>query len=378
MRVPLPETLGYTRGRGHHGAARIAPPGNRRIPMLHPHLGIRLAVLTALLFLGPGATAMVSAAPATVLKVALIVPRTATGALEEKKYNKRLGDLTGGQVQVRVYWGGAAGDEKDVVRKMRTGQIDVTALGLDVLSQFVREAMVLATPGLYSNYKQVDAVRKDLTPAFNEEAYKNGFKIMGWGDVGRLRLFSKQSVTHIGDFRRIRPWLYPESQMLKEFYKLVGATGVPLSIGEVYGGMQTGMIDTFWSTAVMAGALQWARTANYVSAEGLGFISGAFVIRRGAWDPLPEVAKKAIQDIADERREQAQQDIRKADDKAMAKLLSRGYTPLRAADPTEWWEAGKKLRRQMVGRLYTADLVERAEKIALQYATKEQLAFYGK
>jgi TRAP-type C4-dicarboxylate transport system substrate-binding protein len=346
--------------------------------MLHPHLGIRLAVLTALLFLGPGATAMVSAAPATVLKVALIVPRTATGALEEKKYNKRLGDLTGGQVQVRVYWGGAAGDEKDVVRKMRTGQIDVTALGLDVLSQFVREAMVLATPGLYSNYKQVDAVRKDLTPAFNEEAYKNGFKIMGWGDVGRLRLFSKQSVTHIGDFRRIRPWLYPESQMLKEFYKLVGATGVPLSIGEVYGGMQTGMIDTFWSTAVMAGALQWARTANYVSAEGLGFISGAFVIRRGAWDPLPEVAKKAIQDIADERREQAQQDIRKADDKAMAKLLSRGYTPLRAADPTEWWEAGKKLRRQMVGRLYTADLVERAEKIALQYATKEQLAFYGK
>jgi hypothetical protein len=47
-------------------------------------------------------------------------------------------------------------------------------------------------------------------------------------------------------------------------------------------------------------------------------------------------------------------------------------------DPTEWWEAGKKLRRQMVGRLYTADIVNRAEKIALQYATKDQLAFYGK
>lgn len=335
-------------------------------------------VVATMLLVAPGSTAPAGAAATTVLKVALIVPRSPTGALEEKKYNKRLSDLTGGQVQVRVYWGGAAGDEKDVVRKMRTGQIDVTALGLDVLSQFVREAMVLATPGLYSNYRQVDAVRKDLTPQFDAEAYRNGFKIMGWGDVGRLRLFSKQEVTRIADFRRIRPWLYPESQMLKEFYRVVGATGVPLSIGEVYGGMQTGMIDTFWSTAVMAGALQWARTAKYVSAEGLGFISGAFVFRRGAWDALSDVAKKAIQDIADERRAQAQEDIRKADDRAMAKLLTRGYTPLRAANPTEWWETGKKLRRQMVGRLYTADLVERAEKIALQYATKDQLAFYGK
>jgi TRAP-type C4-dicarboxylate transport system substrate-binding protein len=334
--------------------------------------------LAGAFLVAPGSGAPAAAEATTVLKVALIVPRSPTTALEEKKYNKRLSDLTNGQVQVRVYWGGAAGDEKDVVRKMRTGQIDVTALGLDILSQFVREAMVLATPGLYSNYKQVDAVRKELTPAFDEEAYKNGFKIMGWGDIGRLRLFSKQEITRIADFKRIRPWLYPESQMLREFYKVVGATGVPLGIAEVYGGMQTGMIDTFWSTAVMAGALQWARTANHVSAEGLGFITGAFVFRRGAWDPLPDIAKKAIQDIANERREQAQIDIRKADDKALQKLLSRGYTPLRAADPNEWWEAGKKLRRTMVGRLYTKELVARAEKIALQYATKDQLVFYGK
>jgi hypothetical protein len=79
--------------------------------------------------------------------------------------------LTNGEVQVRVYWGGAAGDDKDVLRKMRAGQIDGTALGLDVMSQVVREAMVLATPGLYTNYKQVDAVRAELTPDFDAEAY---------------------------------------------------------------------------------------------------------------------------------------------------------------------------------------------------------------
>jgi TRAP-type C4-dicarboxylate transport system substrate-binding protein len=166
--------------------------------------------------------------------------------------------------------------------------------------------------------------------------------------------------------------------MLKEFYKQIGATGIPLGIAEVYGGMQTGMIDTFWGTSVLAAALQWHRTAEYVSREGLGFISGAFIFRRAAWDPLPEVAKKAMQDIADERREEAQQDIRKADDRAQALLLKRGYTALDADNPSEWWEAGKQLRRRLIGRLYTEDVVNRAERIAMKYASKDQLAFYNK
>lgn len=341
----------------------------------------RLGLLSVALLLcaAPGGTPSAAAASGnTVLKVALIVPRSPQLAVEEKKYNKQLADLTDGQVQVRVYWGGAAGDDKDVLRKMRAGQIDGTALGLDVLSQFVREAMVLATPGLYTNYKQVDAVRAELTPDFDAEAYRNGFKVLGWGDVGRLRIFSKKKITKISDFKRIRPWLYPESQMLKEFYKQVGATGVPLGLAEVYGGMQTGMIDTYWATAILAAALQWHRTAEYVSREGLGFISGAFVFRREAWDPLPEIAKKAMQDIATERRVDAQADIRKADDRAMEKILKRGYSALDADDPGEWWDAGRTLRRRLIGRLYTADVVERAERIALKYASKEQIAYYNK
>jgi len=144
--------------------------------------------------------------------------------------------------------------------------------------------------------------------------------------VGRLRLFSKTKITRVKDFQRARPWLYPQSEMLREFYKSVGATGVPLDIGEVYGGMQTGMIDTYWATAALAAALQWHRTAKYVSSRGLGFISGAMVLRRRAWDGLPAVAKEAIDDIIDERAQDSQRDMRKTDDKVFRRLLKRGFT----------------------------------------------------
>jgi TRAP-type C4-dicarboxylate transport system substrate-binding protein len=307
-----------------------------------------------------------------------MIPRTPELAIEEKKYNKRLADMTDGKVQVRVYWGGAAGGEKDVLRKMRTGQIDGTPLSLDVLSQFVRECLVLQTPALFRNYQQVDEVRKALTPEFEAEAFKNGYKILVWGDVGRLRLFSKEKITKIADFKRVRPWLYPESEMLKEFYKQIGATGVPLDIAEVYGGMQTGMIDTFWGTAILAAALQWHRTAQYMSAQGLGFISGAVVYRRGAWDPLPDGAKEAVNSLIEERAAEGQADIRKMDDKTFDRLLKRGFKGLEAENEAEWWDAGKQLRRRLVGRIYTQQLVDRAESIALKYADKQQLKYFGK
>jgi TRAP-type C4-dicarboxylate transport system substrate-binding protein len=166
--------------------------------------------------------------------------------------------------------------------------------------------------------------------------------------------------------------------MLKEFYKQIGATGVPLSIAEVYGGMQTGMIDTFWATSALAAALQWHSTANYVSASGLGFINGAIVIRRAAWEPLPEAGKKGMLDIVEEQSAEQQQKIRKADDQIFDRLLKRGYTALKPADQAEWWDAGRALRRRLVGRIYTQALVDRAEAIALKYADKEQLEYFKK
>ncbi|HEX4355858.1 MAG TPA: TRAP transporter substrate-binding protein DctP, partial [Polyangiales bacterium] len=264
------------------------------------------------------------------------------------------------------YWGGSAGDDTDVLRKMRTGQMDAAPLSLELVSQFVRQALVLQSPGLFTNYKQVDAVRAQLTPQMDKESFDNGFKVMGWGDVGRLRLLSKQPVSSVADFKKMRPWLYPQSETLKEFYKLCGATGVPLGVVEVYGALQTNMIDVVWISAVLGAALQWHTATHFITEQGLGFINGAFVIRRGAWEALPEIVQKSMIKLADDRKQKNQIEIRKADERAYLKLLERGHTPVKI-NVSEWQALGHQLRNRMVGRVYTQDLVDRAEKIAAQF-----------
>jgi TRAP-type C4-dicarboxylate transport system substrate-binding protein len=327
-----------------------------------------IAVLLGALMLAVVPGTAFTAAEQFVLKVAVPIPRSQEIAIETKKYNDRLAAMTNNAVQVRIYWGGAAGDDIDVLRKMRAGQMDGAPLSLELVSQFVRQALVLASPALFNNYKQVDAARAELTPAMDAEAYANGFKIMSWGDVGRLRLLSKKPIDSVQDFKRMRPWLYPQSEMLKEFYRSVGATGVPLGIAEVYAGLQTNMIDVVWGSALVAALLQWHSGTQYISERGLGFISGAFVFRRPAWEALPKNVQDSINSLWQERVRDNQIKVRKEDEQTYKRLIQRGHTPLKTTKEKEWWDAGKALRQRMVGRIYTKELVEKAEAISLKYA----------
>jgi TRAP-type C4-dicarboxylate transport system substrate-binding protein len=327
-----------------------------------------IAVLLGALMLGVVPGTAFTAPEQFVLKVAVPIPRSQEVAIEAKKYNDKLAALTDNAVSVRVYWGGAAGDDVDVLRKMRAGQMDGAPLSLELVSQFVRQALVLASPALFNNYKQVDAARSQLTPAMEAEAYDNGFKVMAWADIGRLRLLSKKPIETLADFKRMRPWLYPQSEMLKEFYRGIGATGVPLGIAEVYGGLQTNMIDVVWGSALIAAALQWHSGTSYISERGLGFISGAFVFRRPAWDALPKNVQESMTKLSEERSRESQIKLRMQDETTYRRLVQRGHIPLRTKNEKEWWDAGKALRQRMVGRVYTKELVEKAEAIAMKYA----------
>jgi TRAP-type C4-dicarboxylate transport system substrate-binding protein len=329
--------------------------------------GFAVAATLALpLGLVPGSA--VKAVEHQILKVALPIPRSQDMAIEVKKYNDKLAVLTNNTVEVRVWWGGAAGDDTVVLHKLKDGSMDAAAFSMELVSQFVRQALVMSSPGLFSNYKQVDAVRAALTPAMDKEAYANGFKVMGWGDIGRLRLLSKEPIATVADFKRMRPWLYPQSETMKEFYRMIGANGVPLPLMEVYSGLTTNMIDVVWSTSVLAAALQWHAGTHFITEQGLGFVGGAFVIRRGAWDALPESAQNSMLQLANEQRQKNQIEIRKADERAFAKLVSRGHTSVKLQNLNEWQKLGSDLRVRMIGRIYTKELVSQAEQIAAKYA----------
>jgi TRAP-type C4-dicarboxylate transport system substrate-binding protein len=301
-----------------------------------------------------------------VLKVATVAPRIPEIARRSKQFNEQLAAETNGRVQFRTYWGGVAGDDTTIMRKLRTGQIDAAPLGVEVVSNYVRQASVLVAPQTFYNYKQVDAVRKELGPEFGEEAYKNGVKILSWWDAGRVRIFSKQPIRTFADLQKGRPWLYPSSTLLKEFYKMTDVTGIPLDISEVYGGLQTGMIDTVWISSVLSSVLRWASHTNYVSPP-VNVIQGAFVVRREAWEALNDNERKVIERLSAKQLVDTQKELRDGDETTYVKLVKRGMVPVELAPVDKWRAMGAQLRNKMIGRIYTKEMLNRVESITKKY-----------
>ena len=296
-------------------------------------------------------------------QISTIQTRTSELTLQEKKTNEKLAQSTGGRVQIRFFYGGTQGDDKTAMRKMRAGQIDAAPLGVDVVTQAVHQCTVLMMPQTFTNWKQVDAVREQLAPEFNKEAYDNGFKVLGWWDLGQARVFSKKPIRSFDDLRNGRPWLYPENAPLKMFYSMIKATGIPLDLSEVYGGLMTNMIDVVWISPVLGAQLSWVSKTQYVSSTPVAVIQGAFLLRKQMWESFSKEDQDAVSKVMNEQFDSQRQEYREADVKVYNKLLTRGYQAVDFDNLAVWQDVGRKIAQGLNGRWYSQEIFDRVQKI---------------
>lgn len=300
---------------------------------------------------------------AHVLRIATLAPsRSATGR-EYQRFRQDLEDLTKGQVTVRLYAGGVAGDEKTVVRKMRAGQLDGALLTTAGLGALVRQVLILESPGLITTYGELDRVRERLRPEFHGLFDQAGYELVAWGDAGRVRVFSKKRIERPADLQKVRPWAWRDSPTMKAFVRAAGANGVVLGLPEVYAGLQTDMIDTVFSSSIGVVAFQWHAVLKTMGKQASGVVVGAYVIKKDKLEALPAEAQRYIRESAQRTESELMRDGRKLDDDA-SRALAKRLTVVNMEDFTRAWDAtARRAREALVGRLYSRELMDRVQKI---------------
>lgn len=329
-----------------------------------------LSALAALTFWS--APTFVSAGDVRIMRLATLQPRTREGERGLREWNADLASQTGGAVQVRMYWGGISGDETTVIRKMKAGQLDGGIFSAVGLAQFVRSVLVLNAPGLVHNASQLDVLRKEFEPKFNDLFAQAGVHVSGWGEAGRVRVFSVAPIESPDDYRKVRPWCWTSDPVLPAYLKNAGAQGVSLSVPEVMGGLQTGMIDTVVASAEVVYGLQWYPKMKYMTEETQGFIVGALAFKTEAWEAFPPDVRKVMEETSRARNEKDRQTARDHDRKAFRALQTRGVKSLSTAKfASKWAEIDKKTRWELAGKIYPKAMLERAEQILANVDSKQ-------
>lgn len=297
------------------------------------------------------------------LRLATLAPRASDLGTAFLQLKKELRERTDGRVDLKMYFGGVSGDEMTVVRKMRVGQLDGALLTSTGLGALVPQVLVLQAPGLIGSYPELDDVREQLAPEFAELFNKAGYELVAWGDSGRIRIFSKHKVQAPSDLKKVRPWVWRGSPTMRAFIEAAGANGVRLALPEVYGALQTGMIDTVISSSIGVLAFQWHTKLKTMSKQAGGIVAGAYVIRTDKLAALPKEARDYILSSARSSESEFRQAGRKLDEEARLALSKRLKAMNLWRHQQEWDAVNRKARESLVGRLYSRSLLTRVQDI---------------
>lgn len=322
-----------------------------------------VALLALCLVLVPGAAPRnVEAQSTTItLRIATLAPRGSPWDRVFRAWNNSLREATGNALEIQLFPGGSQGDERDYIRKMRIDQLDGAAVTSTGLGLIVRSALVFQAPGIFENYTELDAARTAMDSEFRGLFRAENVELLGWGDVGRGRIFSTAPVTRPSDLRTRRPWQYTDDTMFGEFLRIVGANGVSLGVPEVLPALSTGQIDTVIASATACSALQWHTALSHVTQQSAAMLVGATILWGDDYNGLSPELRTALDTTAAQAHTTLIRTIRRDDDRYYTALTTEhGMTAVDgSAYESEWRDVARQTREAMVGRLYTRELLDR-------------------
>jgi len=315
------------------------------------------------------ALALLLAAPAsaqtTALKFATLAPEGSTWMKVLTELSKDLEKETGGKLKFKFYAGGVAGDEKDVVKKIRIGQLHGAGFTGVGLGEVAPETRLLDAPWLFRSRSELEVVRAKHAKELNAAVEKGGFVLLGWTDLGSVYVFSKNPIASPEDMRKEKMWVWEGDPIAQAAYKALGVNPVPLSVVDVMQSLQTGMINGVYGPPLGVVALQWHSKLKHIYPVPIAESTGAVLVSKKFYDALPADQKKILSDLSAKHLKRLNDLTNVENDKALEALKKQGLDL--AADPgpatrRKYEELGVGARKELAGKLFSADLLGKFEK----------------
>ena len=215
---------------------------------------------------------------AKVIKIATLSP---DGTAWMKAMRAGAADIkkqTQGRVIIKFYPGGVMGNDKNVLRKIRIGQLQGGAVTTGSLTSIYPEMDIYGLPYLFSRQQQVDTVRGELDKYLFKGLEKKGFVGFGLAGGGFSYMMSDAVLRNVNDVKKKKVWIPSNSDVGLAVFESADISPVPLPVSDVLTGLQTGLIDTVFASPIGAIALQWHTKIKYIIDHPLTYLSALLVI----------------------------------------------------------------------------------------------------
>lgn len=300
----------------------------------------------------------------TVVKLATLVPEGSVWDKAMRDMGAEWSQATGGRVQLRVYPGGVAGDEPDIVRKMRIGQLQAAAITTSGLADIDRAFQVFGIPMFFDSYPELYAVLDKMEPVLKQRLEAKGFVLLNWGHGGWVHFFTKQKAHTVADLKKVKMFAWAGDDKWVQLWKSNGYSPVALAATDIMSGLQTGMIEGYPTTPLLALTLQWYRQTPNMVGLGMAPLVGGLVVTKAAWNKISPADRTKLLAASHKLELKLQTGVPHQDTTAVQEMKKRGLTvqPVSTAEVAEWRAAAEQFAVVMRGSMIPVDILDLARR----------------
>ncbi len=308
-------------------------------------------------------------AKVTTIKVALVTPDGSTWTNTIREMAKDLKKESGGTVKLKIYPGGIKGDELDVLRQMRANRLHASGFSGVGMGVILPQIRILEAPLLFKSYAEVDHVKAKLFDRFSAEFEKKGYVLLGFAEAGFVYFYSKKSLKGPEALKSVKMWAWKGDPVAETFLKTFGIRTYPLHLADVNTGLETGMIDSFYSPPLAAVAFQWTTRVEHILDYPMVNSTGALLISKRMFSRLSKENQEILQTLSLKYCDKLVELTRKENKDAMAVLTGSGIqvdTP--TADQVALLEENAaKTYEKNIPSLYSRELFNQVNDILKEF-----------
>ena len=237
---------------------------------------------------------------AQVIKLGTVAPEGSPWHEELVTISREWKAASKGRVKLRIYPGGVAGDEPDMLRKIRIGQLHGGAISSNGLITVLPDIEVVNFPMLVQTSEQLERVLAEVGPDLNEAMAGRGFQVLTWTLAGWAQFFTTRPMLSVDDLRSHRLFFWGSDAAYIKLIQDLGFHPVGLSVTDMMPSLQTGLIDAFAVPPVAALSFQWFGMAGHMTTMRFQPMTGVVLVSTKQWNKVPEDLRPELLAIAKE------------------------------------------------------------------------------
>jgi TRAP-type C4-dicarboxylate transport system substrate-binding protein len=262
-----------------------------------------------------------------------------------------------------------AGDDPDVIRKMRLGTLNAGVLTSVGLAEVDRSVYALGIPLVFASYDEVYWVLEQMRPRLEAGLEAKGFVVLNWADGGWTRFFTQKPVARPDDLRALKLFSWAGDVDAISVWKAAGFNPVPLPATELATALQTGLVNAVSVSPQVAVISQYYTKAGNMTDLAWQLLLGATVVSKTTWDKVPAELKPALRAAAQEAGRKMREEVRASDEKDIEEMRKRGLKVVAVDERAreEWKKTTETMFPRIRGPIVPAAAFDEALRLRDEY-----------